>query len=341
MSTKIAINGFGRIGRQAFQIAFERPELEIVAINDLADNKTLAHLLRYDSVYGLYEKDVKFTEKSLIVEGEEIIASAEKDPEKLPWKDLGIDIVLECTGFFTEKEGSEKHLRAGAKQVIISAPSKSPDVPTFVLGVNEEKFNPEKDHIISNTSCTTNAFAPLVKVLNDEFGIVKGLMTTIHSYTSTQNLVDGPPRGKPDLRRARAAALSFLPTTTGSAKDTVKVIPELEGRLDSIAIRVPSPCVSLVDFTAHLTKPTSVEEVAEVFKKASQGDLKGILGINEEPLVSVDFRKNTYSSIVDLPYLRVKGENLVKVLSWYDNEWGYASRLVDMAEYVAKQIKSK
>jgi len=338
MPKKIAINGFGRIGRQTFQVAFERPDLEIVAINDLTDNETLAHLLKYDSVYGHYEKSVKATEKSLIVNGKEIKASAEKDPEKLPWKDLGIDIVLECTGFFTEREGSEKHLKAGAKKVIISAPSKSPDVPTFVLGVNEEKYDSEKDHVISNTSCTTNAFAPVVKVLNDEFGIVKGLMTTIHSYTSTQNLVDGPPRGKPDLRRARAAAVSFLPTTTGSAKDTVKVIPELEGRLDAIAIRVPTPCVSLVDFVAHLTKPTTVEEVAEAFKKASEDNLKGILDITEEPSVSIDFRKNTRSAIVDLPYLKVEGDNLVKVLAWYDNEWGYACRLVDMAEYVAKKM---
>lgn len=338
MPTKIVINGFGRIGRQTFQVAFERPELEIVAINDLTDNETLAHLLKYDSVYGHYEKPVKATEKSLIIDGKEIKASAEPDPEELPWKDLGIDIVLECTGFFTEKEKAEKHLKAGAKKVIISAPSKSEDVPTFVLGVNEKKYNSEKDHIISNTSCTTNAFAPVVKVLNDEFGIVKGLMTTIHSYTSTQNLVDGPPRGKPDLRRARAAAVNFLPTTTGSAKDTVKVIPELEGRLDAIAVRVPTPCVSLVDFTAHLTKPTTVGEVAEVFKKAAQGDLKGILAVTEEPLVSIDFRKNTHSAIVDLPSLRVIGDNLVKVLAWYDNEWGYAERLVDMAEYVAKKL---
>lgn len=339
MPTKIAINGFGRIGRQTFQVAFERPELEIVAINDLTDNETLAHLLKYDSVYGLYEKPVKATQESLIVDGKEIKASAEPDPEKLPWKDLGIDIVLECTGFFTEKEGAQKHLKAGAKQVIISAPSKSEDIPTFVLGVNEEDFDPKKDHLISNTSCTTNAFAPIVKVLNDEFGIVKGLMTTIHSYTSTQNLVDGPLRErKPDLRRARAAALSFLPTTTGSAKDIGKIIPDLKGRLDALAIRVPTPTVSLVDFTAHLTKPTTIDEVTEIFKKASKGDLKGILDVTDKPLVSIDYVKNTYSVVIDLPYLRLTGENLIKVLGWYDNEWGYACRLVDMAEYVAKKM---
>lgn len=340
MSTKIAINGFGRIGRQAFQVACDRPDLEIVAINDLTESNVLAHLLKYDSVYGIYGKSIKATKNGLVVDEKEIKVLAEKDPQSLPWKDLGVDIVLECTGFFTEKEGAQKHNLAGAKYVIISAPSKSSDIPTFVLGVNEKDFNFQEDFIISNTSCTTNAFAPMVKVLHDKYKIIKGLMTTCHSYTSTQNLVDGTLKEKkPDVRRARAAALSFLPTTTGSAKDIAKIIPDLEGKLDAIAIRVPTPCVSLVDFTASLTKSTTLDELIEVFKESAQGNLKGILDVTEEPLVSIDYVKNPHSVTIDLPYLRLVGDNLVKVLGWYDNEWGYAERLVDMTEYIARQIK--
>jgi len=336
MPKKIAINGFGRIGQQTFQVAFERPDLEIVAINDLTDNQILAYLLKHDSVYGTYEKDVKATEDSLIVEGKKIQASAQPDPEKLPWKDLGIDIVLECTGFFTEKEGAEKHLKAGAKKVIISAPSKSEDVPHFVMGCNQEKFDSKKDTIISNCSCTTNAIAPVVKALNDQFEIVKGLFTTIHSYTSTQNIVDGP--SKKDPRRGRAAALNLVLTSTGAAKAVVKVIPELEGRLDGVAVRVPTPTVSLVDLTAHVTKPTSKEEVNDLFKKVAKESMKGVIGVCDEPLVSVDFRKDPRSAVIDLPSTMVEGGNLVKVLAWYDNEWGYAVGLVNMTEYVAKKM---
>ena len=331
MATKIAINGFGRIGRAAFKIALESKKLEVVALNDLTDNKTLAHLLKYDSVYGTYEKKVEFSADSLTVGGKKFMSFAEKEPAKLPWKDLGVDVILECTGFFTLREGAESHLKAGAKKVIISAPSKSPDVKTFVLGVNEKDYDPSKDDIISNASCTTNALAPAVKVLNDELGIVKALMTTIHSYTSTQRIVDGPHK---DLRRARAAAINIIPTTTGASIATTKTIPELEKRLDGIAIRVPTAVVSVIDLVAHVTKPTSQEAVQQIYKKAADGSLKGILGVNQEPLVSTDFIKTPYSVVVDLPFIQVLGGNLVKVLAWYDNEWGYAERLVDMAEYV-------
>lgn len=339
--TKIAINGFGRIGRSTLKIILEKPNLEVVAINDLTDTKTLAHLLKYDSVYGKYDRDVDFTEDSIIVDNRKIKIFAEKDPINLPWKNLEIDIVLECTGYFTDYQGSKKHLGAGAKKVIISAPassagksSKSEEIPTFVLGVNQKKYKPEKDNIISNTSCTTNCLAPIVKVLDDAFKIEKGFMTTIHSYTNDQRLLDLP---HSDLRRTRAAALSIVPTTTGSAKDIGKILPHLKGKLDAIALRAPTPTVSIVDFTGIVKTLTTTEEVNDAFKKASQTELKNILDISDEPLVSIDYRANPYSAIVDASLTKVQN-NLVKVIVWYDNEWGYACRLAEMAEFIGKQF---
>ena len=342
---KIAINGFGRIGRPTLKIALEDPSLEVMAVNDLTGPETLAHLLKYDSVYGKYRSDVRFKIQdsrfkkseirvagSLIIDRKEILVFAEQDPEKLPWKELGIDIVLECTGFFTDKEGAEKHLEAGAKKVIISAPSESPEVPTFVLGVNEEKYDPKKDNIISNASCTTNCLAPIVKVLHDHFKIENGFMTTVHSYTSDQKIVDLPHK---DLRRARAAFLSIIPTTTGAAKAVIKVIPELEGKLDGISFRVPTSIVSIVDFIAKVSKKTSKEEINKIFKKESQNKLKGVLAVSDEPLVSIDYRKDPHAAIIDSELTMVK-DNLVKVAAWYDNEWGHACRVVEMANYITQ-----
>ena len=329
--TKIAINGFGRIGRPALKIILsEHPDLEIVAINDLTNTKTLAHLLKYDSNYGTYEKEVSYDEEHIIVNNKKIKVFAQKDPELLPWKDLGVDVVLECTGFFRDREGANKHLKAGAKKVVISAPAKSEEINTFVLGVNEKKYNPQEDNIISNASCTTNCLAPVVKILNDNLGIEKGFMTTVHSYTNDQRILDLPHK---DLRRGRAAAMSIIPTTTGAAKAVIKTIPELEGRLDGMAMRVPTPAVSIVDFVATVKKSTSVDEVNSLFKKAAENNLKNILAVSEEPLVSMDFKGNKFSSIVDLP-LTMANENLIKVCAWYDNEFGYACRLVEMAEVV-------
>ena len=330
---KIAINGFGRIGRAVFRrILKKHPELEVVAINDLTDTKTLAHLLKYDSVYGKYGADVGGMDSSLIVDGKKFEILAEKDPSKLPWGDLGVDVVLECTGFFTSLEGSQKHISAGAKKVIISAPCKGADVPHFVLGVNEEKYNSEKDNIVSMGSCTTNCLAPIAKVLNAHFEIENGLMTTIHSYTNDQRLLDSPHR---DLRRARTATLSLIPTTTGAVIAVTKTIPELEGKIHGMAVRVPTPIVSLVDFTVKVKKETSVEEVNAVFKKtAAEEKWKGILRVEEASLVSVDYKEDSYSAIVDLASTMVQGGSLVKVLAWYDNEWGYACRLAEFTEFV-------
>jgi glyceraldehyde 3-phosphate dehydrogenase len=332
--TKIAINGFGRIGRPALKIALENPNLEVVAVNDLTDTKTLAHLLQYDSNYGKYEKEVSYDDDYIIVDSKKIKVFSQKDPELLPWKDLGVDVVLECTGFFTTEEGSEKHLKAGAKKVVISAPCKGGGVKTIVLGVNEDDYDSEKDRIISNGSCTTNCLAPVVKVLDDNLGIEKGLMTTVHSYTNAQRILDLPHK---DLRRARAAALSIIPTTTGAAVAVTKAIPKLEGNLDGMAMRVPTPTVSIVDFTAVVKKDTTIEEVNDLFKKASEENMKGILAATEELLVSVDYKGNPLSAIVDLPLTKVNG-NLVKVLAWYDNEFGYTNRLVEMAEFVGKRL---
>jgi len=341
MSIKIAINGFGRIGRPTFRrILDNHPNLEIVAINDLTDSKTLAHLLRYDSIYGIYKKTVKFTEKALLIDGtkkgKQVRVFAEIDPSKLPWKKLGVDIVLECTGRFTDYEAGKKHLRAGAKKVIISAPSDSPEkIPSFVLGVNEKKYNSKKDNVVDMSSCTTNCLAPVAKVLNENFGIVKGFMSTIHSYTNDQRILD---LAHKDLRRARAAALNIIPTTTGAAKAIGKVIPELKGKLDGIAFRVPTPTVSILDLICEIKKKTTAEEVNYTFKKASQKkELNGILGIEDAPLVSSDYIGNSFSAVVDAG-LTMAQDNLVKVVAWYDNEWGYACRLAEFAEFIGKKL---
>jgi len=336
MPIKIAINGFGRIGRPVLRRILENhPAMQTIAINDLTDNKTLAYLLKYDSLYGRYNKEIGYDKEGIIVNGNKILIFEEKDPVNLPWKDFDIDIVLECTGVFTDLEGSKKHLEAGSKKVIISAPPKGKEIPTFILGVNEREYKPEKDNIISNSSCTTNALAPVVKILNQNFGIERGFMTTVHSYTNDQRILDLPHK---DLRRARAAALSVIPTTTGAARSVAEVLPELNGRLDGIALRVPTPTVSIVDFICFVQKPTTVGEVNKVFIEASQeGELKSILGVSSEELVSVDFVGNALSSIVDLNLTMVK-DNLVKVVAWYDNEWGYACCLAEMAEYVGTRL---
>jgi len=328
---KVAINGFGRIGRPTLRrIIDKHPNLEVVAINDLTDVPTLAHLLRYDSNYGRYDKKIEVDGDSLIVDGRKTKAFAQKDPTALPWKDLGVDVVLECSGVFTKKEGAQKHIDAGAKKVIISAPCDSKDVPTYLLGVNEEEYKGET--IISMGSCTTNCLAPIVKILNDAYGIEQGFMTTVHSYTNDQRILDLPHK---DLRRARAAAQNIIPTTTGAAQTVAKAIPELEGKLDGMAMRVPTPVVSITDFVCVVKKTTSVEEINELFKGKAKGELRGILDVSEEELVSMDFKGNSNSSIVDLPLTMVEG-NLVKVISWYDNEWGYSCRLAEMAGYISK-----
>jgi glyceraldehyde-3-phosphate dehydrogenase type I len=319
---KIAINGFGRIGRQVFKhIESGHPDLEVAAINDLTDIKTLAHLLKNDSIYGRYDKEIKCP------------ILAEKDPEKLPWKELNIDIVLECTGLFIDDEGSRKHIKAGAKKVIISAPAKN--LPGFVLGVNAENYDAGKVDIMDMGSCTTNCLAPIAKVLNDEFVIVKGFMTTVHSYTNDQKILDLPHK---DLRRARAAGLNIIPTSTGAAKAIGKIIPELDGKLDGIALRVPTPTVSVLDLIVEVKKSTTKEEVNEAFKKAAASDnYKGILRVEEKPLVSTDFKGDSYSAIVDIEETMVK-DNLIKIIGWYDNEWGYSCRLAEFAEFVGKKL---
>lgn len=336
---KIAINGFGRIGRPVLKrILDKHPHLEVVAINDLTDTKTLAHLLKYDSSYGIYERSVIPTENGLVINNgsqeKEIKVFTEKDPAHLPWKELGVDIVLECTGYFTNFEGAKKHLDAGAKKVIISAPSKDPDkIPSFILGVNEEKFNPQKDHIIDMGSCTTNCLAPIVKVLHQNFKIKNGFISTIHSYTNDQRILDLPHK---DLRRARAAALSIIPTTTGAAKAIGRVIPELKGKLDGLAFRVPTPTVSVLDLICEVGKETSVEEINYLFKKSHTDEcLAKILGIEDAELVSVDYKKNSFSAIVDA-HLTMVQKNLIKIVAWYDNEWGYSCRLAEMTEYVSR-----
>ena len=334
MTKKIAINGFGRIGRLSFRIAFDNPEFEVVAVNDLTDTKTLAHLLKYDSNYGVYGKEVGFDEENLIVDGKKIRVFAEKDPSNLPWSDLSVDVVLECTGFFVDKDSAGKHLAAGAKKVVISAAAKGEGVPILIMGVNEGDYNPAEHDIVSNGSCTTNCLAPVAKILNDKIGIEKSFMTTVHSYTNDQKILDLPHK---DFRRARAAAVSIIPTTTGAAKAVAKAIPELNGNIDGIAMRVPTSVVSIVDFVAVMKRETSVEEINGLFVEAAVGEMKGVLGATPEELVSVDFKANTLSSIVDLPLTRVNG-NLVKVCSWYDNEYGYSCRLVDMAKMVADSI---
>mgnify|MGYP001585620380 FL=1 len=326
MSIKIAINGFGRIGRPAFRrILDNHPDLEVVAINDLTDQKTLAHLLKHDSVYGIYEKNIS----------PEVKFFNEKDPANLPWKKLGVDIVLECSGEFTEIEGAKKHLEAGAKKVIISASSGSKEIPSFVLGVNEKGYDPKKNDIVSMVSCTTNCLAPVVKILNDNLKIVNGFMTTSHSYTNDQRILDLPHK---DLRRARAADLNIIPTTTGAASAIGKIIPELEGKLDGIALRVPTPVVSILDLICLVEKKTSVEEINNLFKKASQQkEFQGILNVEDAPLVSSDYIGNSFSATIDTA-LTMANENLVKVVAWYDNEFAYACRLAEFAEFIGKKL---
>lgn len=324
---KLAINGFGRIGRNAFKIAFERPDIEIVAINDITDTKTLAHLLKHDSSYGTYSHEVSFDDENIIVKGKKVRVLAEKDPAALPWGEMGVDVVIESTGLFTKYEDAKKHLDAGAKKVVISAPGKSDEIKTIVLGVNEDVVAKE-DKIISNASCTTNCIAPVMKVLEDNFGIEKAMMTTVHSYTASQRLQDAPAK---DLREARAAAENIVPTTTGASKAAAKAIPSLEGKFNGLSVRVPTPVVSLSDITAVLKRDVTKEEINEVMKKAAKEPYyEGILGVTEEELVSIDFRGNSHSAVVDLPLTDVVGGNLVKVVAWYDNEWGYSNRLVEL-----------
>ena len=335
MSKKIAINGFGRIGRNAFKLAFERDDIEVVAINDLTDTKTLAHLLKHDSTYGTYHYDVSYDENSIFVAGKQIRVLAERDPALLPWGEIGIDVVIEATGLFVQPEKARAHINAGAKKVVISAPAKGEGAKFIVLGVNEHELTREDD-IISNASCTTNCIAPVMAVLEREFGIEKSLMTTVHSYTASQRILDAPAK---DLREARSAAENIVPTTTGAAIAAAKVIPSLEGKFDGLSVRVPTPVVSLSDITAVLKRNTTKEEINEVFKRAAVDPFyQGILAVTDEPLVSMDFKGNSHSSIVDLSLTNVVDGNLIKVVAWYDNEWGYSNRLVEIVADVAVNI---
>ncbi len=331
MSIKVAINGFGRIGRLFLRTAYRNPGLDIVAVNDITDAKTLAHLLKYDSVFGILNETVSHGDNFIQVGAKKIKVTAIKNPLELPWKELGIDLVLESTGLFTKRPEAEKHLQAGAKKVLISAPATDPDV-TIVLGVNDKDYDPKKHHIISNASCTTNCVAPLAKVLHDNFKILKGNMTTIHAYTNDQRILDLPHK---DLRRCRAAGLSMIPTSTGAAKAVGLVIKDLQGKLHGTSIRVPTPDVSVVDLVVHVAKDTSVEEVRQVIEKAANGPLKGIMGFTYEPLVSIDFKGDDRSSIVDMENILVVEKNLVKVLAWYDNEWAYSCRVRDLILKIA------
>jgi len=333
MPVKVGINGFGRIGRNIMRAAMGDKNIDFVAVNDLTSAKTLAHLLKYDSVLGNIHATVEAKADSISVDGDEFKVLSLRDPAQLPWKDLGVDIVVESTGLFTERDAAAKHLTAGARKVIITAPAKGPDI-TVVLGVNDEKYDPAKHHIISNASCTTNCLAPMAKVLHQKFGIKKGWMTTIHSYTNDQQLLDLPHK---DLRRARAAALSMIPTSTGAALAVGEVLPELKGKLDGFAMRVPTPNVSVVDLAALVDRKTSADEVNAAFKEASEGALKGILQYSTDELVSIDFKGNPRSSIVDAPYTKVMDGDFVKVLSWYDNEWGYSNRCVDLLRLLVER----
>lgn len=328
---KIAINGFGRIGRPSLKIAFEKADVEVVAINDLTDIETSAHLLQYDSSYGVYGRSVVVDKENseIIIDGKPIKYFSEKDPANLPWAKMNVDVVLDCTGIFLDQEGAGKHIAAGAKKVVLSAPPKD-DVPVYLLGINESEYKGET--IVSNGSCTTNCLAPMIKVLDELCDVEQGFMTTTHSYTNDQNLLDLPHR---DLRRARAAALSIIPTTTGAAKTVGKVIPHLKGKLDGIALRVPTPVVSIVDFICTVKNPKSVEEINDNFMKAAEGKMKGILDATEKELVSMDYKMNAYSAIVDLPLTMSMG-NQVKIVGWYDNEWGYSNRLVEVAQFICK-----
>ena len=332
MAVRVGINGFGRIGRNVLRAAVmgKQTALEFVSVNDITDTKTLAHLLKYDSVHGRFPGTVEATGDNLVVNGREIRVTAIKEPEQLPWKEQGVELVLESTGRFTDRESAAKHLTAGAKKVVISAPAKGEDI-TICMGVNEKKYDSAKHHVISNASCTTNCLVPVVKVILDNWGLVHGFMTTVHSYTNDQQILDLPHK---DLRRARAAALSIIPTTTGAAKATSLVIPEVKGKLDGVSLRVPTPDVSLVDLTVEVEKKTTIEEVNAAFKKAAQGELKGILDVSDEPLVSVDYIGNLFSSVVDAKSTNVIDGTLVHVSSWYDNEIGYSARCVDLLAYL-------
>ncbi|MDL2280687.1 type I glyceraldehyde-3-phosphate dehydrogenase [Selenomonadales bacterium OttesenSCG-928-I06] len=330
MTNKVGINGFGRIGRLVLRDALKKNKFEVVAVNDLTDAATLAHLLKYDSVHGTFEGEVKAEGDTIIVNGKKIKVCAEPDPKNIPWKELGVEVVIESTGRFTEKSKAVAHIEAGAKKVIISAPAKNEDI-TIVMGVNQAAYDPAAHNVISNASCTTNCLAPMVKVLHDNFKVKQGLMTTIHSYTNDQRILDLPHK---DLRRARAAAMSIIPTTTGAARAVGLVLPDLKGKLNGYALRVPTPNVSITDFVAELEKPATAEEINAAFKKAEAGELKGILGISDEPLVSRDFYGDSRSSIIDGGLTMVMGDNMVKVVSWYDNEWGYSCRTVDLAAFL-------
>jgi glyceraldehyde 3-phosphate dehydrogenase len=336
MATRIAINGFGRIGRLVLRSALEQgfDDLEFVAVNDLTDPATLAHLFAFDSVHGRFPGEVEATPDGFRINGKTIRVFAERNPADLPWKSLNVDVVLECTGFFTDRAKAAAHLEAGARKVIISAPAKNEDV-TIVLGVNDEAYDPQKHHVISNASCTTNCLAPVVKILHESFGFERGLMTTIHAYTNDQTTLDAP---HSDLRRARAAAMSMIPTTTGAARATALVLPEMKGRIDGMAIRVPTPDVSVVDLTCEVGRDVTVEEVNAAFEAAASGPLKGILGVEARPLVSIDFTGDSRSSIVDTACTSVIQGRTVKVLSWYDNEWGYSCRVVDLARRVGQSL---
>ncbi len=334
--TKVAINGFGRIGRQTFRRILEKyPDLDVVAINDLTDTKTLAHLLRYDSNYGIFNKEISFDDDAIMVDGKKYPVFSEKNPESLPWEKLGVDIVLECTGLFADKEGAQKHVTAGAKKVILSAPAKEKEIPGFVLGVNTSTFDIKKSDVFDMGSCTTNCLAPVVKILNDNFKIVKGFMTTVHSYTNDQKILDLPHK---DLRRARAAAINMIPTSTGAARAIGKMIPGVDGKLDGISIRVPTSTVSVLDLTVEVGKSTTKEEVNKVFEKASkEAHFEGIFRVEHNELVSSDFKGDSYSSILDAGQTMVK-DNLVKILAWYDNEYSYSCRLAQFTEFVGSQL---
>lgn len=332
---RIAINGFGRIGRQVLRIAHTREDLTIVAINDLAPPKALAHLLRYDSNYGRFDAKVEVTAEGFSVDGKAIRVTAEKDPLRLPWRELGVDVVVECTGKFKERDTAGKHLQAGAKKVLISSPATGEDI-TIVLGCNDDKYSHADHHIISNASCTTNGLGPMAKVLHQEFGIVKGLMNTVHAFTNDQSILD---QVHSDLRRARTAGQSIIPSGTGAAKAIGLVLPELKGKLNGFALRVPTTTVSIVDLTVEVSKPTTKEQVNEAFRKAAAGALAGILGVSDEPLVSIDYLGDTRSSIVDLELTQVIGDTLVKVCSWYDNEWGYSCRMVDVLSLIGRHMQ--
>ncbi|MEP7116662.1 MAG: type I glyceraldehyde-3-phosphate dehydrogenase [Acidobacteriota bacterium] len=334
MAVRVGINGFGRIGRNIMRAALADDGIDIVAVNDLTDAKTLAHLLKYDSVLGNLTASIQGKADSIVVDGDEFAVLSSKDPATLPWRDLGVDVVFECTGKFTDRDGAAKHLGAGAKKVIVTAPAKKPDV-TLVMGVNDENYDPAAHHIISNASCTTNCLAPVAKVLHEAFGLKRGWMTTVHAYTNDQNLLDLPHK---DLRRARAAALSIIPTTTGAASAVGEVLPALKGKLDGISMRVPTPNVSVVDLVALFEKTVTADDINNAFRAAAAGPMKGILQVEDAPLVSIDFRGNPHSSIVDSAYSKVMDGDFVKVMAWYDNEWGYANRCVDLLKKIAAAL---